>query len=184
MPAGSAITFNVTNPGQAPHTFGVVVGGQISSRRRRIDAGGSATLEVPALRRAPTTRCAPCRDTISWAWSARSSRPTAPRSGDGTLAAGASPTSHATMTAEEMAAGHEQGVKDFLAGKETDTYGQPAARADDGRRREGLRPDGRGDPVGGRQGEFVDAMAFNGQVPGPEIRVNRATASGSWSRTR
>ena len=33
------------------------------------------------------------------------------------------------------------------------------------------------------KGQFVEAMAFNGQVPGPEIRVSRATGCASWCRT-
>ena len=71
------------------------------------------------------------------------------------------------MTAEEMAAGHEQGVLDFLAGKETDTYGNQA-----------LEPEMDGDVKVFNltveqiqwevaKGEFEDAMAFNGRCPGP-----------------
>ena len=174
VPAGSDITFTVMNHGQSPHTFGVVVGGE-TIETPNIDADGSTTLEVPALEAGTyDTLCTvPGHDQLGMVGTL-----TATEGGSGGTAAagGDAPTgdaaSHASMTAEEMAAGHEQGVKDFLAGKETDTYGnQP------------MEPEMDGDVKVYdlmveeiqweiAKGEFVDAMAFNGQVPGPELRVN------------
>ena len=173
MPAGSDITFNVMNHGQSPHTFGVVVDGE-TIETPSIDVDGSTTLEVPALAAGTyDTLCTvPGHDQLGMVGTLTASRRChragrRPPSGGGTDA-----TSHATMTAEEMAAGHEQGVQDFLAGKETDSYGnQP------------MKPEMDGDVKVYNftveeiqweiaKGEFVDAMAFNGQVPGPEIRVN------------
>jgi FtsP/CotA-like multicopper oxidase with cupredoxin domain len=65
-----------------------------------------------------------------------------------------------------------QGVEDFLAGKETDTAGnQPLEPTMDGDVKvfdltvEEIQWEV-------SKGQFVDAMAFNGQVPGPEIRVS------------
>ena len=171
VPAGSALTINVMNHGQSPHTFGVVVGAD-QLETPTIDVGGSATLEVPALEAGTyDTLCTvPGHDQLGMVGTLTAADGAA--SGDGTLAAGASPTSHANMTAEEMAAGHEQGVKDFLAGKETDTYGnQPFEPTMDGNVKvfdltvEEIQWEV-------AKGQFVDAMAFNGQVPGPEIRVS------------
>ncbi len=172
VPAGSDITFNVMNHGQSPHTFGVVVDGQ-TLETSSIDVDGSATLEVPALAAGTyDTLCTvPGHDQLGMVGTltAADGAGGTAAAGGGTVAGGAS--SHASMTAEEMAAGHEQGVKDFLAGKETDTYGnQP------------LKPEMDGDVKVYNlaveeiqwevsKGQFVDAMAFNGQVPGPEIRV-------------
>ena len=48
VPAGSAVVFQVSNAGQAPHTFGIVVGDQ-TLETPLINAGESGTLEVPAL---------------------------------------------------------------------------------------------------------------------------------------
>jgi FtsP/CotA-like multicopper oxidase with cupredoxin domain len=80
---------------------------------------------------------------------------------------------HAAMTAEEMAAGHEAGVKAFLAGDETDTQGnqvlEPVVEA--GVKTFELTVSAVSWEVS--KGEFVDALAFNGQVPGPEVRVRQ-----------
>jgi manganese oxidase len=172
VPAGSDITFNVMNHGQSPHTFGVVVDGE-TIETASIDVDGSTTLEVPALAAGTyDTLCTvPGHDQLGMVGTLTATN----GASDGTTTAsgeGSDATSHAGMTAEEMAAGHEQGVKDFLAGKETDTYGnQP------------MEPEMDGDVKVYNftveeiqweiaKGEFVDAMAFNGQVPGPELRVN------------
>jgi manganese oxidase len=172
VPAGSALTINVMNHGQSPHTFGVVVGAD-TIETPTIDVGGSATLEVPALEAATyDTLCTvPGHDQLGMVGTLTAADGAA-ASGDGTTAAGASPAAHANMTAEEMAAGHEQGVKDFLAGKETDTAGnQPTEPTMDGAVKvfdltvEEIQWEV-------AKGQFVDAMAFNGQVPGPEIRVS------------
>jgi uncharacterized cupredoxin-like copper-binding protein len=48
VPAGAPVTFNVSNDGQSPHTYGVTVGDQVYETPQ-IDAGSSSTLEVPAL---------------------------------------------------------------------------------------------------------------------------------------
>ncbi len=171
VPAGSDITVNVMNHGQSPHTFGVVVGAD-TIETPSIDVGGSATLEVPALEAGTyDTLCTvPGHDQLGMVGTLTAADGAA--SGDGTAAAGASPSSHANMTAEEMASGHEQGVKDFLAGEETDTAGnQPLEPTMDG----GVKVfDLTVEEIQWEvsKGQFVDAMAFNGQVPGPEIRVS------------
>ena len=160
------------NHGQSPHTFGVVVDGQ-TIETPSIDADGPTTLEVPAL-------AAGTYDALLHRARARPARHGRnPDGADGAheappAASGAAGRRPRTppMTAEEMAAGHEEGVQDFLAGKETDSYGnQPMEPEMDG-----------GVKVYNftveeiqweiAKGEFVDAMAFNGQVPGPEVRVN------------
>ena len=78
------------------------------------------------------------------------------------------------MSAEQMAALHEQGVKDFLAGGQTDTEGGQSLEPT-------ILPDGMKEfdlwalPVtwGCLEGDGLDAMSFNEQVPGPEIRVRQ-----------
>ena len=177
--AGADITFTVMNHGQAPHTFGVVVDGQ-TLETPSIDADATATLDVPALVAGEyETLCTvPGHDELGMVGTLTATEGANGAAGSGeagsdTLAAGdAGAADHSNMTAEEMAAGHEQGVVDFLAGEETDTAGnQP------------LEPEMDGDVKVFNftveeiqwevaKGQFVDAMAFNGQVPGPEIRVS------------
>lgn len=179
VPAGAPVTFNVSNDGQSPHTFGVKVGDQ-TYETPQLDAGGTGTLEVPALEAGTyDSLCTiPGHEQLGMVGTVTATE-------GGTAAAGATGATGATgpsgstghvaggtMTAEEMASGHEQGVLDFLAGKETDTYGNQV-----------LEPVMNGDvkvfnlTVEQLQwevakGQLVEAMAFNGTVPGPEIRVN------------
>jgi manganese oxidase len=171
--AGVAVTFNVSNDGQTPHTFGVTVADK-TYETAEIAVGSSETLEVPALEAGTyDSLCTvPGHDQLGMVGTVTATEA-------GTAAAGATGATGATgshgggtMSAEEMAAGHEEGVLAFLDGKETDTYGnQP------------LEPEMNGNvkvfnlTVSNIQwevakGEFIDAMAFNEMIPGPEIRVN------------
>jgi FtsP/CotA-like multicopper oxidase with cupredoxin domain len=168
--AGTDITFTVMNHGPSPHTFGIVVGGE-TIETANIDADASATLEVPALEAGTyDTLCTvPGHDQLGMVGTLTATD--GGTDGDTVAAAGDAGASHANMTAEEMAAGHEQGVKDFLAGEETDTFGnQPMEpEMDGGVKVYNLTVEEIQWEVA--KGEFVDAMAFNRQVPGPEIRV-------------
>ena len=92
------------------------------------------------------------------------------------------------MTAEEMAAGHEQGVKDFVAqledGPNTDGLGnlplEPAMEGDV-KVFEITVTEVKWEVA---PGQLVDAMAFNGQIPAPRSGSTPVTASGSRCRTR
>ena len=173
-PAGSDITFTVLNHGLSPHTFGVVVGGE-TIETTNIDADGTATLEVPALDAGTyDTLCTvPGHDQLGMVGSLTVSEGAAGgTAGGATPAGGDAAAPHAGMTAEEMTAGHEQGVEGFLAGRETDTHGNQPLKPeiDGGVKVYGLTVEEIQWEVA--RGEFVDAMAFNGQIPGPEIRVH------------
>jgi FtsP/CotA-like multicopper oxidase with cupredoxin domain len=93
----------------------------------------------------------------------------------GETGSGSAGSTHSTMTAEEMAAGHEEGVVAFAGqleeGPLVDEQGnQPLEpRMDHGVKVFDLVTTEVSWEIA--PGEFVDAMAFNGQVPGPEIRV-------------
>jgi hypothetical protein len=166
----AATSRSTMNHGQSPHTFGVVVDGE-TIETPSIDVDGSTTLECLPGGGTHDTLCT-CPVTTSSAWSELPTASDGATEGDDGRERRGQMRLARTMTAEEMAAGHEQGVKDFLAGKETDTYGnQP------------MEPEMDGDVKVYNftveeiqweiaKGEFVDAMAFNGQVPGPELRVN------------
>jgi uncharacterized cupredoxin-like copper-binding protein len=172
VPAGGPVTFEVTNAGQAPHTLGVVVGDQ-TIETPMINPGEAATLDVPALEAGDyDILCTvPGHTDLGMTGTLHAVEGS---TGSGTPEPSGAP-SHSSMTAEEMAAGHEEGVVAF-AGQLTDGPLTP----DHGNQL--LEP-----VMDGKvkvfelvttevqweitPGEFVDAMAFNGQVPGPEIRV-------------
>jgi uncharacterized cupredoxin-like copper-binding protein len=167
VPSGSPVTFTVTNDGQVPHTFGVVVDGN-TIETPTIDPDGITTLEVPALDAGTyEALCTvPGHADLGMVASV-----TAGDVATGASTAGATGATHGPMTAEEMADGHAAGVAAFLAGGQTEVQGnQP------------LKPT----IEGGVQvfelwaervqweiadGVTKEAMAYNGQVPGPEIRV-------------
>jgi FtsP/CotA-like multicopper oxidase with cupredoxin domain len=169
VPAGSPVRFEVANEGQAPHTFGVVVGDQ-TIETEQIAPGASDTLDVAALEAGDhEIRCTvPGHADLGMTGMLHAVE------GGATGSATGAP-SHSTMTAEEMAAGHEEGVVAFAGQLKdgpltADHGGQPLEPERDGKVKVfrltttelqwEIAP-----------GEFVDAMAFNGQVPGPEIRV-------------
>ena len=163
--AGAAISFSIINDGAAAHTFAVVTSTN-TYETETIEAGAQATLEVPALDAGTyEVRCTvPGHDQLGMV---------------GTLMLSGSPpdagttgaVAHVDMTAEEMAVSHEAGVKAFLAGDQT--------------RFQGNRPL---EPrlVGGvkvfeldvahgfwevSKGVSKPSLAYNGQIPGPELRV-------------
>ena len=163
VPADTPVAMTVMNHGEAPHTFAVVVDGS-SIETEIIDPGGQATLDLPAL--AEGSYEALC--TVSGH---------ADLGMVATITAGAETAvepAQASMPAEQMAAMHEQVVNDFLAGDQTDTQGGQLLKPT-------ILPDGTKQfelfafPVSWEvsKGQFVDAMSFNEQVPGPEIRVRQ-----------
>ena len=168
-PAGRALTFEVTNDGTAPHTFAVDTGAGVE-QTPEIQPGASATLQVPPLVAGTyDTFC-----TISGhrqAGMAGTLMVVADSGTAGTTGAAAAGATGSSVSTEEMLAGHEAGVAAFPA--ETEGQGnQP------------LRPRiENGDKVFDltatevkwetSPGVFVDAMAYNGTIPGPEIRVDQ-----------
>ncbi len=172
-PADTPLTFNVTNDGATQHSFGVQAGGQ-TFETAMLDAGATAALEVPALPEGDyVTLC-----TVPGHADA-GMKGMLMVSGSGTTqAAGdtsASPVP-SSMTAQEMADSHAAGVEAFVKqltdGPNTEGIGnQPLKPQMDG----GVKVFNI--TVSQIQweittGTFVDAMAFNDQVPGPLITVN------------
>ena len=172
VPVGTPLTFHVVNEGPSPHTYGVVVDGT-TIETRLLAAGEMEDLALPALEEGTyEVLCTvPGHDTLGMVGGVTASGTTGAADGSDGGADDGSAGGHASMTAEQMAEGHEQGVQDFLAGDQTPTQGnQP------------LEPEMDGDVKvydltveeiqwEVSKGVFKDAMAFNGQVPGPEIRV-------------
>jgi manganese oxidase len=171
VPVGAALRFVVMNHGAVPHTFALEVEGT-SFDTGEIAPGASGEVETPALDAGTYDAiCSvPGHEDLGMVASVTASVEVDPASGPaGTTGAGPAP--HATMTAREMAEMHEQGVKDFLAGDQTSTRGNRPLRPilDDGVKVFVLTAW----PVRWEvsKDNLVDAMAYNEQIPGPEIRV-------------
>lgn len=169
-PAGQALTFNVTNDGAATHTFAVDTGEGVLATAE-LHLGETATLDVPPLEAGEYgTVC-----TVSGHEGAGMVG-TLMVAGDDAAAAsaqagasGASGT-HVQMTVEEMLAGHREGVESFPAETEGAGNAQLEPRVEGNTKTFDLTAEEVRWET--KPGVFVDAMGFNGTVPGPEIRVN------------
>jgi FtsP/CotA-like multicopper oxidase with cupredoxin domain/plastocyanin len=165
-PAGQALSFAVTNDGSAPHTFAVDTGNGVVETPE-IQPGETGSLDVPALEAGDyRTLCTvPGHEGLGMVG-------TLMVMADGGVAAGASGAtgSNPAVSLQQMLDGHREGVEAFPA--ETEALGnQPLDPTIEN-----------GDKVfeltaeeirwETKPGVFVDAMGFNGTVPGPEIRVN------------
>ncbi len=171
-PSGAALTFEVKNAGTVQHSFAVKAGDQTYATPM-IDAGKTATLQVPALGAGNYEYL--CTVTGHADLGMKGTLMVADATAG--VAAAASPSAMASMTAVQMAQSHKAGVDAFVAqlkdGPNTKGTGNQV-----------LAPTMHGDVKTFRliatqlrwevsPGQFVDAMAFNGQIPGPEIRVRQ-----------
>jgi len=175
-PANTALTFDVTNEGKGQHSFAVQAPGQ-TYETALLDGGATATLAVPGLAAGSYEYLC----TVPGHADAGMKGMLMVAEGAGTVQAagattGSSASPMASMTAQQMADAHQEGVDAFVKqltdGPNTQGFGlQP------------LKPK----IVGGVKefdltvsrvkweitpGTFVDAMAFNDQVPGPLITVD------------
>lgn len=167
-PTGEPLSFEVTNEGTAPHTFAVDTGEGLQATAE-IQPGESATLEVAALQAGTyETFC-----TISGHRDAGMVGSLMVQQG-GVGAAGSTGSVGATggtVSTEEMLDGHEAGVAAFPA--ETEGFGNEPLEPviENGVKVFELTATELQWETS--PGVFVNAMAFNGTVPGPEIRVAR-----------
>ncbi|HEX9717631.1 MAG TPA: multicopper oxidase domain-containing protein [Actinomycetota bacterium] len=171
VPAGPSLTFNVNNQGTVPHTFAVETGSR-TYETPMIDGGASTTLRVDGL--APGIYQLLC--TVAGHADLGMVAQLVVGEAEGAADASGGPGSSmgsmmgGGMTAEEMARGHKESVEAFPA----ETRGRGNLP---------LRPTIQGGVKvfeltatetkwETEPGTFVDAMAYNGQIPGPEIRVH------------
>lgn len=173
VPSDQPLSFAITNAGQTPHTFAVVVDGQIKDSGE-ITPGATGTLALDPLTAGTyDAKCTvPGHDKLGMTATvtAAAGTTTAPSSGD--AMAPTDPSSPmANMTAQEMADMHKQGVEDFLAGDQTSSQGNQVLKPkiENGVKVFNLTVSQVKWEVS--KGVFKDAMAFNGMVPGPEIHV-------------
>ena len=165
-PAGAALTFNISNAGQAPHDYTIDAGPQ----SEEVPAGGSTTLEVPSLEAGeyrvfcslPGHAEAGMEGTLTVTDGGGAAAPAEQASDHG--------DDHVSMTPEQMVAGHVDGIKAFPA--KTEGMGnQPLEPTMDGDVKVfELTADEISWEVS--PGEFKDGMAYNGQIPGPRLEAN------------
>jgi FtsP/CotA-like multicopper oxidase with cupredoxin domain len=161
-PAGSPLVFDIVNEGTAPHSFAVGTTGRVYETEQ-IQSGASATLRVDALD--PGTYKVYC--TVS---GHEDLGMVGQLMVGGDASAGtAAPAAHASMSADEMAQSHKEGVEAFPA-ETKGTGNQPLEPTiEDGVKVFELTAtevEWESEP-----GRFFEGMAFNGQIPGPELRV-------------
>ncbi len=183
-PAGEQLVFDVKNEGTTAHTFAVATDSKVYETPQ-IQPGGSATLAVDALASGNyKVYCTiPGHEDLGMvgelvvSGSGGSASGTEASGGmagmdmSGGSGAGTSASaSMGAMTVQQMLDGHKAGVEAFPA-KTQGTGNQPLEPTIDGDVKvfELTATDVKWEV---EPGTFVDAMAFNGQIPGPEIRVN------------
>lgn len=165
-PAGVPLTFTVANIGSIAHDFVItdVTGTET------LQAGDTAALQVDALE--PGTYEVVCTEAGHAGAGMRTTLTvSADAAAPATAAAETDHASHGEMSPEQMVAMHEQGVADFPV--ETEGSGnQPLEPeiAADGTKVFELAADELTWET--EPGELRDALAYNGQVPGPRIDVD------------
>jgi FtsP/CotA-like multicopper oxidase with cupredoxin domain len=165
--ADAPLTFHVANAGQTAHSFALVIGSQ-TLQSPMIDAGGTGELRVPAID--PGTYQALCtvpgHDQLGMTATVIAAGDTG---GAANGTGGSAMDMGSSMTAEQMAQLHQAGVEAFPA--ETEGTGNEVLKPDvvDGVKIFTLwafRAEWEVSPGVTKQG-----MAYNGQIPGPELRV-------------
>jgi FtsP/CotA-like multicopper oxidase with cupredoxin domain len=168
-PAGVPLTFMIRNDGATVHTFGVDAAGR-TFETASITPGANAVLAVPATAAGSyDVLCTvPGHDSLGMTGTLVLT------GGSGSQDDPSASTDHGQgvhMTAEEMATAHEASVKAFLAGGETASIGgQPLEpRLEGGAKVFELDVTLALWEVS--KGVVKEALAYNGQIPGPELRV-------------
>ena len=170
VPVGQAIDFSVSNAGPSPHTFAVKVGDKTYDTGE-IRPNATLELSVPALSAgAYDALCTvPGHDKLGMTATINA----VSGAGGGAGTSGTMPgMSSGAMTAQQMADMHKQGVDAFLAGSQTSTTGGQILKPtmQNGVKVFNLVAQNIRWEVS--SGKFVDAMGFNGTVPGPELHAS------------
>ncbi|HET9723280.1 MAG TPA: multicopper oxidase domain-containing protein [Actinomycetota bacterium] len=175
-PAGQDLVFQVSNDGTSPHTFAVDTGDGLKETAQ-LQSGETATLTVPALAAGDyKILCTvPGHEDIGMVGTLAVSEDApvaagATGSAGATGATGHATTSHAGMTVQEMLEGHRAGVEAFPA--ETEGQGNQSLDPTIENGWKVFELTAQEVRWETEPGTFVDAMGFNGTVPGPELRVN------------
>jgi FtsP/CotA-like multicopper oxidase with cupredoxin domain len=177
-PPGQELSFRVSNDGTAPHTFAVDTGAGVEVTRE-LQAGETQTLVVPALEtgdyRISCTISGHADLGMIGTLMVMEGGDVAAGASGATGSAGATGAtgatgSHAGMSVQEMLDGHRAGVEAFPA--ETEAQGNQPLEPTIENGVKVFELTAEEVQWETKPGVFVDAMGFNGTVPGPEIRVN------------
>jgi FtsP/CotA-like multicopper oxidase with cupredoxin domain len=170
-PSGASLTFKVSNDGTTVHTFSVHTETKVSETEQ-IQPGSSATLLVDALD--PGTYKTSCTIPGHEDLGMVGQLMVGGTMGGSAAASGgavASPEGMSSMTADQMAQSHKAGVEAFPAKTEgTGNVPLKPTMQNGVKVFELTATEVRWETS---PGTFVDGMAFNGQIPGPEIRVRQ-----------
>ena len=169
VPSGVPLRFEVTNTGVAPHDFTI----EGVTGTEQMQAGGTTALEVEPLE--PGTYTVLC--TVAGHEAAGMTAILTVTEGEPVVAEAehadhtTEEADHAVMSPEEMARMHDEGVAAFPV--ETQGRGnqlmEPEVLADGTKVFELTADEIEWET---KPGEIKQAMAYNGQVPGPQIRVD------------
>lgn len=168
-PTGRDLVLNVANEGSVPHSFAVDTGDGVQETPL-LAAGERAVLELPALEVGDYRVFCPVAGHEEAGMAGSLTVTAASDVAAGATGAAGHQTSSEGVTIEEMLEGHEAGVLAFPA--ETEALGnQPLdPTLENGAKVfELVAQELRWET---EPGVFVEAMGYNGQVPGPELRVN------------
>ena len=169
-PAGRPLAFNVTNDGTAPHTFAVQTDAKVYETEQ-IQPGSTTTLSVDALDAGSyKTYCTlPGHEDLGMVGQLMVGGTSGGATGGEGAATPQQAVSHASMSADEMAQGHKAGVEAFPA--ETQGTGNQPLEPTTQNGRKVFELTATEVKWETEPGKFVDGMAFNGQIPGPQITV-------------
>ncbi len=177
VPAGQPVKFEVTNDGTMPHSFAFDAGGE-TYKTGEINGGAqAATLEVPALEAGSyQAYCAvPGHKELGMTAMVLAGQAAGGGSAEsgtqGTASGMAESMMGSGMSAEQMAEMHKQGVAAFPAATKGTGNGILKPQMDGNVKVFNLTATEIKWEVS--SGVFKDAMAYNGQIPGPQIEVNR-----------
>jgi FtsP/CotA-like multicopper oxidase with cupredoxin domain len=161
------VTITVRNDGTVPHSFALDAAGT-TVQTAELSAGESATLDVPALEAGSYS---------AWCTVAghRESGMTATymvgmASAPSPGATGDASGGHSTMSAEQMAEAHKRSTLAFPA--ETEAHGNQLLEPEISEGIKVFHLIAQEVQWEVSPGQFVTAFGYNGQVPGPQIRVN------------
>ena len=168
-PAGRSLSFHVTNDGTTVHTFAVDTGDGVE-QTRELQPGDTQTLEVSALPAGDYRISCTIAGHADLGMVGSLMVMAGGEVAAGTTGVTGATGSHAEMSVQEMLDGHRASVEAFPA--ETEALGnQPLEPTiENGVKVFELTAEEISWETS--PGVFVDAMGFNGTVPGPEIRVN------------
>ena len=174
---GEPLSFVVSNDGTAPHTFAVETGSD-TIETPPIQPGESATLDVPPLETGHyRTLCTVPGHAdagmigMVMAFEGAGGKPASPTGTTGISGMAGATGANGAMTLQEMLDGHRSSVEAFPAKTEGAGNEPLEPRVDHGTKVFELTAEEVSWET--KPGVFVDAMGFNGTVPGPELRVQR-----------